>query len=102
MVCRELGYVGVIQVYSSAAFGQGTGFIWMSNVRCNGHEEHLSDCTFSGWGVTPDCSHAMDAGVWCGSKKFKCLMEVNMMTWHIYVIHRYYQQWHNSSGGWFI
>lgn len=66
-MCRELGYVGVIQVYSSAAFGQGTGFVWMDNVRCNGREEHLSDCAFSGWGITT-CTHAMDAGVWCGSK----------------------------------
>ena len=66
-MCRELGYVGVIQVYSSAAFGEGTGFVWMDNVRCNGREEHLSDCPFSGWGVTT-CTHAMDAGVWCGSK----------------------------------
>ena len=68
VVCQELGYVGVIQVYSSAAFGEGTGFVWMSNVRCNGREDHLSDCTFSGWGITPNCTHAMDAGVWCGSK----------------------------------
>ena len=67
VVCQELGYVGVIQVYSSAAFGEGTGFVWMDNVRCNGREEHLSDCPFSGWGVTT-CTHAMDAGVWCGSK----------------------------------
>ena len=54
-------------MYSSAAFGEGTGFVWMENVRCNGREEHLSDCPFSGWGVTT-CTHAMDAGVWCGSK----------------------------------
>ena len=102
VVCRELGYIGVIQVYSSAAFGQGVGFVWMSNVRCNGREEHLSDCTFSGWGVTPDCSHAMDAGVWCGSKKFKCLMVNEYDDLACVCHHRYYQQWNNSSGGWFL
>ena len=64
VVCRELGYGRATSVYQSAAYGQGSGTIWMDGVRCTGSERRLSSCSFSGWG-NHDCSHSEDASVVC-------------------------------------
>ena len=57
-----LGATGV----SLATFGQGTGSIWLDNVRCVGTETRLADCPANDIG-TNDCSHFEDAGVRCGT-----------------------------------
>ena len=67
MVCRQLGLTGGIHK-TQASFGQGTGPIWMDELRCSGSEERLANCPFRGWG-REDCSHSEDAGVICGSGK---------------------------------
>ena len=64
VACRELGYGRANYVYQSAAFGQGSGPIWMDNVACGGSERRLSNCLFSGWG-THNCAHSEDASVVC-------------------------------------
>ena len=48
--------------YSSAAFGAGSGNIFLTNVGCNGAESDLLDCTYS---VGSSCSHTEDVGVRC-------------------------------------
>ena len=48
--------------YSSAAFGAGSGNIFLTNVGCNGGESDLLDCTYS---VGSSCSHTEDVGVRC-------------------------------------
>ena len=68
VVCRQLGYsTNNARVYKAAYFGQGTGTIHMSNVRCYGNESSLFDCTSE---RADRCSHSEDAGVKCGSGKF--------------------------------
>ncbi|CAJ1053758.1 uncharacterized protein LOC121905209 [Xyrichtys novacula] len=64
VVCRQLGCGRVLSAPQFAAFGQGSGPIWMDEVSCTGHESELSECRHPGFGVH-DCSHSEDAGVVC-------------------------------------
>ena len=64
VVCRQLGFPGAISSFCCAAFGRGTGPIWLDNVRCTGSETSLSSCSHRGWGRY-SCSHYHDAGVNC-------------------------------------
>ncbi|XP_030852037.1 deleted in malignant brain tumors 1 protein-like isoform X2 [Strongylocentrotus purpuratus] len=64
VVCQQLGYSGNAETHAKAAFGQGTGTIWLDDVNCIGSETSLSSCTHRDWG-TNDCSHAEDVGVRC-------------------------------------
>ena len=41
------------------------GPIWMANVRCDGTEDKLTECSFPGFGVVSGCSASEDVGVWC-------------------------------------
>ncbi|XP_019624233.1 PREDICTED: deleted in malignant brain tumors 1 protein-like [Branchiostoma belcheri] len=64
VVCRQLGYPGAKAALGSAAFGRGSGPIWLDEVTCDGFEATISDCGHNGWG-THDCGHGDDAGVVC-------------------------------------
>ncbi|KAL9964923.1 hypothetical protein ACROYT_G028636 [Oculina patagonica] len=64
VVCRQLGYDGAVTAPQRAAFGQGTGQIWLSHIRCVGNEASISECSHRGWGVN-SCKHYKDAGVHC-------------------------------------
>ena len=65
VVCRELGFSGAISPSCCASFGQGTGPIWLDDVRCTGSETRIGYCAHRGWGRLRSCSHSQDAGVNC-------------------------------------
>ncbi|XP_068745094.1 scavenger receptor cysteine-rich type 1 protein M160-like [Montipora capricornis] len=45
VICRQLGYSGVQQVFQHTVFGKGKGPLLMSRMTCNGNESELSQCT---------------------------------------------------------
>ena len=64
VVCRQLGYEGALSVPGGAAFGRGTGQIWLDDVNCVGNETSLAQCSHGGLGVH-NCGHEKDAGAVC-------------------------------------
>ena len=68
VVCRQLGFNpdGAIALFE-AAYGQGTGPIWLDSVQCTGSEENIDSCSHDPWG-SHDCDHTEDVSVICLSK----------------------------------
>ncbi|XP_078333514.1 uncharacterized protein LOC111100876 isoform X4 [Crassostrea virginica] len=65
VVCRSLG----LQRFSSEAlccakYGQGSGNILLSRVKCLGDESKIEDCMHRGWGVH-NCGHKEDISIRC-------------------------------------
>ena len=66
VVCRQLGFGPAITATNRAYYGQGSGQIWLDEVRCVGTELTIEACSHYGWG-SHDCSHYEDAGVQCSA-----------------------------------
>ncbi|XP_077615188.1 scavenger receptor cysteine-rich type 1 protein M130 isoform X2 [Crocuta crocuta] len=64
VVCRQLGCGPALEALKEAACGQGTGPIWLNEVKCKGNESSLWDCPARAWGHS-DCGHKEDAAVRC-------------------------------------
>ncbi|XP_062575344.1 scavenger receptor cysteine-rich domain superfamily protein-like isoform X2 [Saccostrea cucullata] len=64
VVCRSLGYSGNSTAHQNAYFGQGSGYTWLDDVKCQGTESSIFDCIQNGYGKE-DCGHYEDAGVTC-------------------------------------
>ncbi|XP_042360447.1 uncharacterized protein LOC121956348 isoform X2 [Plectropomus leopardus] len=63
VVCRELG-CGTSSL--STHFGEGTGQIWLDDVKCSGSERSITQCEHGGYG-THNCGHNEDIGVVCSA-----------------------------------
>ncbi|XP_054897459.1 uromodulin-like [Poeciliopsis prolifica] len=68
-VCRQAGCGRVIVV--TAHFGEGTGRIWMDDVKCLGNESQLTECEHPGFG-DHNCDHQEDVGVVCEGVQLIC------------------------------
>ncbi|XP_078420600.1 scavenger receptor cysteine-rich domain-containing protein DMBT1-like [Cetorhinus maximus] len=62
VVCRQLNCGTAISVYNHSKFGKGAGPVWISNVRCNGSESFLWNCSFT---QTRQLPITDDVGVVC-------------------------------------
>ncbi|NXC53677.1 WC11 protein, partial [Aleadryas rufinucha] len=68
VVCRQLGCGSAVSALSEAAFGEGTGPIWLEKVHCKGTELSLWDCPAKSL-FGKNCDHKEDAAVNCSGYK---------------------------------
>ncbi|KAK3741260.1 hypothetical protein QZH41_019958, partial [Actinostola sp. cb2023] len=68
VACRQLGFTKAVAYWK---YGQGSGKVWLDDMRCTGTETSLQSCTHNGWGnVRSGCiSHTWDVGVVCSGYK---------------------------------
>ncbi|XP_039374549.1 deleted in malignant brain tumors 1 protein-like, partial [Mauremys reevesii] len=64
VVCKQLGCGSAVSAPGEAAFGEGTGPIWVEMLNCRGTESSLWDCPAKPWGES-NCDHKEDAAVNC-------------------------------------
>ncbi|XP_058879012.1 antigen WC1.1-like isoform X1 [Acipenser ruthenus] len=68
VACRQLGCGPAVQAPVSAAFGEGSGPVWLNDVKCLGNESALWECPSAKRGEQ-NCRHKKDAGVVCSEFK---------------------------------
>nr|XP_040137802.1 antigen WC1.1-like [Ictidomys tridecemlineatus] len=64
VVCRQMGCGVALDAMDYAQFGEGSGPIWLNDLKCTGEEDQVWKCPSLGWGQH-NCIHAVDAGVIC-------------------------------------
>ena len=64
VVCRELGFEGILATTYSGAFGSVYRRRWLQNAHCSGQEQSFLSCVSGGWGLS-DSSWSGYAGVIC-------------------------------------
>ena len=84
VVCRQLGLPPATQAFRRATHGQGSGQIWIDDIRCSGYELHVDECNHGGWG-NHNCVHYEDASVECSSiiswsGEFFCNLWLELLT----------------------
>ena len=55
--------------YQYAAYGRGSGPVWLKNLKCTGNEKQLFNCSFMPT-IYSYCDHYNDASVRCAGKKY--------------------------------
>ena len=69
---------------SRATFGQGSGQIWLDDVRCTSNERRLIECPASNIG-SHNCAHSEDAGVRCTAPT--CMTMLHKLQEYINTMH---------------
>uniref|UniRef100_A0A665TF14 SRCR domain-containing protein n=1 Tax=Echeneis naucrates TaxID=173247 RepID=A0A665TF14_ECHNA len=70
VVCRQLECGEALGATGNAAFGEGTGEIFLDDLACSGNEGSLAKCQHNGF-KKHNCQHNEDAGVICSSAQIR-------------------------------
>ena len=79
VVCRQLGFPGLITALRRSSFGEGSGPVLMSNVQCTGSEKTIQQCQYDDWVKSQEYKND-EVGVICKTHEFdpnnngKCLI----------------------------
>ena len=76
VICNELGLGKALTAAHNAAYGEGSGQIWLDDVNCVGTEWTIRNCSHSGWGYH-NCYHNEDASVQCTAGNFDGSFYIN-------------------------
>uniref|UniRef100_A0A8C3HFU6 SRCR domain-containing protein n=1 Tax=Chrysemys picta bellii TaxID=8478 RepID=A0A8C3HFU6_CHRPI len=79
VVCKQLGCGSAVSATGEAAFGEGTGPIWVEKVNCRGTESSLWDCPAMPWGES-NCDHKEDTAVNCSAPPRRPLTDSGRVT----------------------
>ena len=75
VVCRQLGFPGVLTVLNT--YNPGTGPTLLRKIECSGEEEGIQYCRYSGWRSSSGCSGSQ-VGVECvGVFSYYCVCPSN-------------------------
>uniref|UniRef100_A0A8B9G658 SRCR domain-containing protein n=1 Tax=Amazona collaria TaxID=241587 RepID=A0A8B9G658_9PSIT len=77
VVCKQLGCGHAIKAFGSAHYGEGSGQIWLDDVKCTGAESDIWACPARALGQH-NCQHKEDAGVLCSGVVTSRPMEVTL------------------------
>ena len=66
VVCRQLGFATATAAHQGSNVVDGTGHVWMDDIRCIGTERRLQDCPSQPFG-NHNCGHHEDAEATCSS-----------------------------------
>uniref|UniRef100_H2ZWZ2 Soluble scavenger receptor cysteine-rich domain-containing protein SSC5D n=1 Tax=Latimeria chalumnae TaxID=7897 RepID=H2ZWZ2_LATCH len=78
VVCREIGCGSAVSAPGSAAFGKGTGMIWLDDVVCTPAAPSIFNCMAKTLG-NANCGHIEDAGVVCSGKFYLHYNQVRLV-----------------------
>uniref|UniRef100_A0A8C4VBW9 SRCR domain-containing protein n=1 Tax=Gopherus evgoodei TaxID=1825980 RepID=A0A8C4VBW9_9SAUR len=79
VVCKQLGCGSAVSAQGEAAFGEGTGPIWVEMLNCRGTESSVWDCPAKPWGES-NCDHKEDAAVNCSAPPRRPLTDSERVT----------------------
>ncbi|XP_042559415.1 deleted in malignant brain tumors 1 protein-like [Clupea harengus] len=87
VVCRQLGCGKAVRAPPQASFGQGSGKIWLDNVKCTGAEMSITQCSHNGFGIH-NCVAREDAGVVCsGANQIRVVHGDNSCSGRVEIYH---------------
>ncbi|XP_041032841.1 deleted in malignant brain tumors 1 protein-like [Carcharodon carcharias] len=87
VVCRVLNCGTALSVTQNTSYGEGTGDIWLKDVRCDGREFSLDQCSANPQ-VGDTCRHMEDVGVTCsGPLPARLVNGSNMCSGRVEVYH---------------
>lgn len=79
---------GRCELAPDGMYGEGTGVILLDEVKCEGGESNLLDCSHGKWGEH-DCSHSEDVGIRCEREGYNNELPEPAPATGLYIFYQY-------------